>query len=110
MTINDLRKLSEDEARELFEQVMWPDGQPVCPHCGNCSPKRIGKVKANPAKRVRAGLYVCKDCPGRRQFTVTTNTVFHGSKFSLSKWLEIITSMCSAKFGTSTQQLRRENN
>ncbi len=109
MTINELRRLTEDEARELFESVMWPQG-PTCPFCGNCSPKRITKITPNPAKRIRDGLYMCKDCKPRRQFTVTTSTVFHGSKFSLVKWLEIITSMTSAKFGTSTHQLRRESN
>lgn len=108
-TIAALRNLSEDDARALFEATMWPHG-PTCPFCGNCSPKRIAKITPNPAKRVRPGLYMCKDCKPRRQFTVTTGTVFHGSKFPLAKWLYIIASMAAGKKGTSTQQIRRELN
>lgn len=52
MTIRDLKSLTEDEARELIESVIWPDG-PVCPHCGNCDQARMTRIKPNPAKRVR---------------------------------------------------------
>lgn len=115
MTIRELKSISEDDARKLFEATMWPHG-PVCPFCGNCSPKRIAKITPNKAKRIREGLYLCKDCTGptgkkiRRQFTCTTNTVFHGSKISLAKWLYIIAEMSSAKAGTATRQLHREVN
>jgi len=61
MTIRDLKNLSEDDARTLIESVIWPDG-PVCPHCGNCDPKRMTRITPNPAKRVRAGLVQCKEC------------------------------------------------
>ena len=35
---------------------------------------RITKVKANPEKRIRVGLWRCGDC--KRQFTVKVGTVF----------------------------------
>ncbi len=34
ITFKQLRNLSEDEARELLEQIRW-NGKPVCPHCEN---------------------------------------------------------------------------
>jgi hypothetical protein len=39
-----------------IRRAIWPHG-PVCPHCGGTD--RIGKIKANPAKRVRIGLHKC---------------------------------------------------
>ena len=46
----------EAAAHEFVESVLWPDG-PVCPHCGGTD--RITKVKANPEKRIRVGLWRC---------------------------------------------------
>lgn len=33
MKLADLKRLTDQEARELLESVLWPEG-PVCPHCG----------------------------------------------------------------------------
>jgi len=67
---------NEEAAIEHVEAVLWPDG-PTCPHCGACD--RIGKIQANPEKRVRLGLHKCGHCKG--QFTVKVGTVFEASKF-----------------------------
>ena len=65
----------EEAAFAHLEAVLWPNG-PTCPHCGGMD--RIGKIKANPAKRVRMGLHKCRDCG--KQFTVKVGTVFeHGA-------------------------------
>ena len=48
----------EEAAFAFLESILWRDGT-VCPHCGV-----IGtaiKIKANPAKRVRYGLWKCRD-------------------------------------------------
>lgn len=37
-----LKRLSEDEARELLEGLRWANGV-ACPHCGNCDQARITK-------------------------------------------------------------------
>jgi hypothetical protein len=34
LTLTDVSKLTEDQARETFERIRWPDG-PVCPRCGS---------------------------------------------------------------------------
>ncbi len=64
----------EEAAFAWLEATLWPNG-PVCCHCGGIG--RIGKIKANPEKRVRHGLRKCGDCG--KQFTVKIGTVFeHG--------------------------------
>lgn len=103
--IADLKRLSEDEARELIEGVVWPHG-PSCFKCGNCDQGRIVKLKADKAKRIRAGLHRCKEC--RSTFTVTKNTIMEGSHLPMATWVYIIASMCNAKKGVSARQLQRE--
>jgi hypothetical protein len=105
MTIADLKRLTEDEARELIESVLWPQG-PSCYKCGNCDQDRITKVKANKAKRIREGLYRCKEC--RATFTVTKNTIMEGSHLPMNTWVFIMASMCNAKKGVAARQLQRE--
>ncbi len=89
----------------MLEGVLWPNG-PVCPHCGNCDPARVGSVAPNLAKKVRVGLKQCKEC--RKQFTVTSNTVFASSKLPLSTWFYVVAAMCTSKKGVSAKQLQRE--
>lgn len=106
MKLADLKRLTDTEARELLESVRWGATGVACPHCGNCDQARVGKVKANPAKGVREGLYQCKEC--RRQFTVTVGTIMEKSKLPLSYWLYTIAAMANAKKGVSAKQLQRE--
>jgi hypothetical protein len=105
MTISDLKRLSEQEARELIEGVLWPNG-PSCHKCGNCDQERIVKVAANKAKRIREGLYRCKEC--RATWTVTKGTVMEGTHLPMNVWVFIIASMLVAKKGVSARQLQRE--
>lgn len=93
---------NEDAAYGFLESVLWPDG-PVCPHCGCMG--RITKVKANPEKRIRVGLYRCGDC--KKQFTVKVGTVFEASNVKLQLWLQAVVLMTSSKKGISAHQLHR---
>lgn len=72
----------EEAARRYMESVRWPTG-PVCPSCGNIAPL-VYPIRDNEKTRVRPGLFQCH-C--RRQFTVTTGTVMHGTRLDLDKWL-----------------------
>lgn len=100
-----MRHFGTDEAaREYLEAVRWPNG-PVCPHCGNDDSAGIYPIKANPAKKVRAGLRECKACGG--QFTVTVGTIFEDSKIPLRKWLIGWYMLCSSKKGISALQMQR---
>ena len=66
---------------------------------------RITKVKANPAKRIRLGLWRCGDC--KRQFTVKVGTVFEHARLPLNKALQAVYLMTSSKKGISAHQLHR---
>ena len=92
----------EEKAFEYLESVIWADGK-ACPHCGGLD--RITKVKANPAKRIRLGLWRCGDC--KKQFTVKVGTVFEHARIPLNKALQAVYLMTSSKKGISAHQLHR---
>lgn len=73
------------------------------PHCGALD--RIGKIKANPEKRVRYGLHKCGDC--KKHFTVKVGTVFEHMRIPLHKALQAVYLMTSSKEGISANQLHR---
>jgi transposase-like protein len=93
---------NEEAAFAYVEAELWPNG-PVCPHCGGF--ERISAIKANPEKRIRAGLKFCGQC--RKQFTVRVGTIFEESKLPMTKWLQAIFLMVSSKKGVSAHQLHR---
>lgn len=100
-----LKRLTEEEARELLEGLRWANGK-ACPHCGNCDQDRIVSIKANKESEVRPGLYRCKEC--RKQFTVTVGTVMERSKVALRDWVYVFAAICASKKGISAHQISRE--
>ncbi len=101
MTLSEISKLTEDEAREMLERIMWPNG-PVCPHCG-CTD---GHTKFA-GKKHRAGVWKCNSGCGE-QFTVTLNSIMEASHISIRHWLMAFALICSAKKGVSALQLQRQ--
>lgn len=93
---------SEEAAFAHLEKIVWA-GECACPHCGGMD--RITKVKANPAKRIRVGLWRCGDC--KKQFRVTVGTVFEHIRLPLHKALQAVYLMTSSKKGVSAHQLHR---
>jgi len=100
MAYIDICRLTENQARDILEQIRWQNGI-ECPHCHS---KNITRINGQ-AERVRDGLLQCRDC--RKQFTVTTETVMHGSHITLRQWLQAFYSICSHKKGVSALQLQR---
>lgn len=99
-TLVEISRLTEEEARDYFERVRWPNG-PVCPHCSgaDCSTKLGGDAH-------REGVYKCKAC--RKQYTCTVGTVMHRSHIPIRTWLMAFAILCAAKKGVSAKQLQRE--
>lgn len=92
----------EETAYSKLESVLWPHGT-ECPHCGV-----VGsgvKIKPNPDKKVRHGLWKCAEC--KKQFTVTVGTVFESSHIPLHKWLQAAYLINSSKKGISAKQIER---
>jgi transposase-like protein len=100
LTLNQVSALSEDEARETIESILWPSG-PVCPHCGG-----VENLTRLHGKAHRPGAFQCNNC--REQFTVTIGTILEDSHIPLRKWLMAFALLCSAKKGISALQLQRE--
>lgn len=95
----NLADLTEDQAREHIERLLWPDGQPICRHCGSVNAYRMK------GKTCRPGLCRCRDC--KKQFTVTVGTIFEDTKIPLRLWVRAFHLMCSSKKGISALQLQR---
>jgi len=91
----------EAAAREALEAVLWPDG-PICRHCGNSDPDRIGTMKG---KSARPGLLYCNEC--KSEFTVTVGTVFERSKVPLTKWWMAAHMLNQGKNGASAHEIHR---
>jgi transposase-like protein len=95
---------NEKAAFAYVEAHLWPEG-PVCPHCGNCDEKRIGRLTG---KTSRPGLRKCYAC--RKTFTVRIGSIFEDSHFPLHLWLQAIQLICGSKKGISTRQIQRTFN
>ncbi len=100
MNLLQVAQMKEDEARNLLEEIRWPNGK-VCVHCGGT--KHIYPIEG---KTARPGLYECGDC--KKQFTVTVGTVMHRSRIPLRKWVLAFYSICAHKKGVSALQLQRD--
>ena len=98
LTFSEATELTEEQAREYFEAILWPGGA-VCPHCG------AQKAWKEKSASVRAGVYKCAEC--RKEFTVTVGTVMEDSHISIRQWLMAFCLMTSSKKGVSALQLQR---
>ena len=91
---------NEDAARAYFESIRWPDGKPICPHCGV-----IGQATLVKGESHRPGMYQCNAC--LKPFTVTGGSVMESSHVPLHKWALAFRLMASSKKGFSAHQLMR---
>jgi transposase-like protein len=91
---------NEDAARVYFESIRWPDGKPICPHCGV-----IGQATLVKGKSHRPGMYQCNAC--LKPFTVTVGSVMESSHVPLHKWALAFRLMAASKKGVSAHQLMR---
>ncbi len=91
---------NEDAARTYFESIRWPDGKPICPHCGVVGQGTLVKGKSH-----RPGMYQCNAC--LKPFTVTVGSVMESSHVPLRKWALAFRLMAASKKGVSAHQLMR---
>jgi len=103
---------SEADAYRFLEELRWPDGEPVCPHCGSKRRHYFLKPQNGRARKTRTGtmserrVWKCADC--RKQFSVLTGTIFHGSKIPVRTWVFVVFEMCSSKNGVSAREIERK--
>lgn len=89
------------EAETAFRAVRWPetDGAPVCPECGG--------LKAYECRRPNGALrFRCRAC--RRDFTITSGTLFASHKLPLRSYLAAIAIFCNEVKGKAALALSRD--
>jgi transposase-like protein len=118
-TFRKLGKIqTESEAYAYMEGLRWPNG-PVCPHCGNTEKHYYLKPRKTltegvESRKTRTGshserrVWKCANKECRKQFSVTTGTIFHGSKVPLVTWLMVVFEMCANKNGVAAREIARK--
>jgi transposase-like protein len=103
---------TESDAYKFLEDLRWPNGQQTCPHCGVIAehyfltPKDGGSRKTTRGARSQRRVWKCRAC--RKQFSVLTGTIFHGSHIPVQSWVFVVFEMCSSKNGVSAREIERK--
>ena len=99
LSLSAVLRMTDQEAELAFVRIRWTDGKPVCPHCA--CPTVYDCRKANGAPRWR-----CKAC--RKDFSVTSGTLFAFHKMPLRQYLAAIAIFCNEVKGKSALALSRD--
>lgn len=101
----------EAAAYEYLEELRW-DGTPECPHCGNTDRCYFLTPANGKSRQTRTGavsqrrVWKCGAC--RKQFSVLTGTVMHGTKIPVRTWVFVIFEMCLSKNGVAAREIERK--
>lgn len=95
--ITQVCNMSDQDVEILFARARWQEtsGEPVCPQCGCCDVGRISTRK----------VWRCRSC--RKDFSITSGTIFSGRKLPLKTLLVAVVLFVSGKKGISSLQLSR---
>ena len=89
---------SDEKCRDFLEDLRWPKGKAICPHCDG------RKVCEIPER----GQWACLAC--EHHFSVTAGTIMHDSHLPLRKWFIAIYLMLESKKAISANQMKRTLN
>jgi transposase-like protein len=101
LSLASVFRMSDAEAETTFRAVRWPDtnGEAVCPHCGS--------LDAYEARRPSGNLrFRCSAC--RKDFSITSGTLFASHKLPLRGYLAAIAIFCNEVKGKSMLALSRD--
>jgi transposase-like protein len=102
---------SDADAYEFLEELQWPNGERVCPHCGSIRKHYYLAPRGGTARQTRTGalterrVWKCAVC--RRQFSVLTGTIFHGSKVPVRTWVFVMFEWAASENGLTARDLER---
>lgn len=97
LSVKRVMRMTEEEAFTEFRKLRWPDtdGEAVCPHCGY---ERCYFIRSR-------SIFKCAAC--RRQFSVTSGTIFSSAKLPLRDYLAVIALYVHNAKGISAIQVSR---
>src|SRR5665213_263182 len=105
-----LEVTSEADAYAYFEKLRWANGA-TCAHCASTNVYFI-EPSNGVSRSTRTGaqsqrrVWRCRDC--KKQFSVITNTMMHGTRIALRIWLMVIFELCSSKNGVAAREVERK--
>ncbi|HEY3910647.1 MAG TPA: transposase [Stellaceae bacterium] len=101
LTLASVARMSDEEAERMFVRLRWADnhGDAYCPHCG--CPTVYACRRPNGAPRWR-----CKAC--RKDFSVTSGTLFAFHKMPLRSYLMAVAIFANEVKGKSMLALSRD--
>jgi transposase-like protein len=101
LTLASVARMSDEEAERVFVRLRWADngGDAYCPHCG-CTTVYMAR-RGNGAPRWR-----CKAC--RKDFSITSGTLFAFHKMPLRSYLMAIAIFANEVKGKSMLALSRD--
>lgn len=104
---------TETDAYLLLERLRWGGEPDACPKCGEVGKTYFMEPKDGTGSRAtRTGsrsprrVWKCRGC--RQQFSVLTDTIFHGTKISIRTWLFVIFEFCASKNSVSAWEISRK--
>jgi transposase-like protein len=101
---------TEGDAYLFLEELRWSAGA-ECPHCASADVAYMAPANGV-SRKTRTGaasqrrVWQCRSC--RRQFSVLTGTVFHGTKVSLRTLVLVAFELVSSKNGVSAREIERK--
>jgi transposase-like protein len=98
LSLAQIFRLSDQEAFDLLKSIRWEGSEPVCPHCGNCEVYEITTRR----------IFKCKARECRKQFSLTSGTIFASHKLPLRDYLAAIAIFVNGAKGVSALQLGRD--
>jgi transposase-like protein len=101
LSLAQVFRMTDREAETAFRRVRWPstDGASVCPECGG--------LDAYETRRPSGALrFECKAC--RKEFSITSGTLFASHKRPLRDYLAAIAIFCNEVKGKSMLALSRD--
>ena len=99
LSLSAVLRVTDKEAETVFRTVRWHEGKAICPHC-EC-PTVYECRRPSGALRFR-----CKAC--RKDFSITSGTLFAFHKMPLRNYLAAIAIFCNEVKGKSALALSRD--
>ena len=87
----------EEGYESWLEALRWPDGI----HCIYCAYPLVGRLEGRQVFQCAAS-----DC--RKQFSATSNTLFHKTRIPLSKWFRAIKKISESSGKVTTSNLQQD--